>query len=66
MSEPIRIGEILPAVMVDIKARMDQRRSSQHRRRVISATRDFLSGKNRPKREKPQESQFAKKQQFLF
>lgn len=56
-SESQHIGEILPAVMANIKARMDQQRKSQHRHqsRVIAATRDFLAGKQ-PKK------QFAKKE----
>lgn len=41
-SKPQHISEILPAVMTDIRGRMERQRKSQHKRRVISAVQDFM------------------------
>ncbi|TKJ34632.1 MAG: hypothetical protein CEE38_17320 [Planctomycetes bacterium B3_Pla] len=52
MSEPQHISEILPAVMADIRRRMDRQSKSQRRSRIISAVGDFMLGwQKRPERQ---------------
>lgn len=54
MSEPQRLGEILPEVMCNIKRRMESRRpglfnneKQRQRRRVLCAAGDFVKSKRR-------------------
>jgi hypothetical protein len=55
MFEPVRLGDILPEVYVDIERRCERNannldfmpRQSEHRDRVFAATRDFLTGRKK-------------------
>jgi len=47
MSDAVHISEILPAVMADIDARMQRRRTRDHHERVLGACRDFHRGRKR-------------------
>jgi len=66
MNEPQHIRAILPDLMADIESRMDRQRKSQHRRRVISAVGDFLTGKLKRQERRKEKSKFAEKSEKLF
>jgi len=59
MSEPVRLGEILPGVLQDIKRRCEQnpenkafgQKANRHTERVRHAVRYFVSGKPNHTRE---------------